>query len=107
MFTGVVTFARVPQSGIEDTATARRVASRCCAATTRPSIRTHPYLLSVPQHERLNVQGLWGGRRQKLRTVAGMVALITAVLASSAIGLLARQERAPSSARGSHSFLRR
>ena len=48
-----------------------------------------PFLLSVPHEERLHVQGLWGGRWQKFRTVAGMVAVVTAVLAGSAIGLLA------------------
>ena len=64
-----------------------------------------PYLLSVPEQlqadvplpppqagvkqRRLRVQGLWGGRWHAFRTVAGMVAGITAVLAGSAVGLLA------------------
>jgi hypothetical protein len=38
---------------------------------------------------RLEVQGLRGGRWQAYRTVAGMVAFITAVLAGSSVGLLA------------------
>jgi hypothetical protein len=39
--------------------------------------------------ERLHVQGLFAGRWQGFRTVAGMVAVITAVLAGSTVGLLA------------------
>ena len=45
--------------------------------------------MSVPEPQRLNVLGLWAGRRQYFRTVAGMVAVITAVLAGSGTGLLA------------------
>ena len=37
--------------------------------------------MSVPEPERLNALGLWAGRRQYFRTVAGMVGVITAVLA--------------------------
>jgi hypothetical protein len=47
------------------------------------------YLLSVPPADRLRIQGLRGGRWQGFLTVAGMVGVITAVLAGSAAGLLA------------------
>jgi hypothetical protein len=48
MFTGVVTFARVPQSGIEDHGYARRIALlRGYYFDQAPELT--PYLLSVPQ----------------------------------------------------------
>jgi hypothetical protein len=103
-FTGLVTFERVLQSGIEDLRYAQRIALlRGYYLDEAPELT--PYLLSIPeqqqadlplpplhagvQQHRLQVQGLWGGRWQGLRTVAGMVAFITAVLAGSAVGLLA------------------
>jgi hypothetical protein len=103
-FTGLVTFERVLQSGIEDLRYAQRIALlRGYHLDEAPELI--PYLLSVPEQrqadlplppppagvkqDRLQVQGLWGGRWQGLRTVAGMVAFITAVLAGSAVGLLA------------------
>jgi hypothetical protein len=102
-FTGLVTFERVLQSGIEDLRYARRIAQlRGYYLDEAPELT--PYLLSVleqrqtdlPQpspdagvkQSRLRVQGLWGGAWQGYRTVAGMVAVITAVLAGSAVGLL-------------------
>jgi hypothetical protein len=102
-FTGLVTFERVLQSGIEDLRYARRIAQlRGYYLDEAPELT--PYLLSVLEHRqtdlpqpppdagvkqhRLQVQGLWGGAWQGYRTVAGMVAVITAVLAGSAIGLL-------------------
>jgi hypothetical protein len=45
--------------------------------------------MSVPGPEPLSVLGLTAGRWQAFRTVAAMVAVITAVLAGSGIGLLA------------------
>jgi hypothetical protein len=103
-FTGLVTFERVLQSGIEDLRYAQRIALlRGYYLDEAPELI--PYLLSVseqrqadlpvpPAHAgveqgRLKVQGLWSGRWQGLRTVAGMVAFITAVLTGSAVGLLA------------------
>lgn len=103
-FTGLVTFERVLQSGIEDLRYARRIAlMRGYYFDEAPELT--PYLLSVleqrqtdlPQpppdagvkQHRFRVQGLWGGGWQAYRTVAGMVAVITAVLAGSALGLLA------------------
>ena len=101
-FTGLVTFERVLQSGIEDLRYARRIALlRGYYLDEAPELS--PYLLSVleqrqtdlPQpppdagvkQDRLQVQGL-GGAWQGFRTVAGMVAVITSVLAGSAVGLL-------------------
>jgi hypothetical protein len=87
-FVGLVTFERVLQSGIEDRGYARRIALlRGYYFDQAPELT--PYLMSVPEAERLRVMGLWGGYWQGFRTVAGMVAVITAVLAGSAIALLA------------------
>jgi hypothetical protein len=103
-FTGLVTFERVLQSGLEDLRYAQRIALvRDYYLDEAPELT--PYLLSVSEQRQadlplpppdagvqqhgLEVQGLWGGRWQGLRTVAGMVAFITAVLAGSALGLLA------------------
>ncbi len=87
-FIGLVTYERVLQSGIEDRGYARRIALlRGYYFGEAPELI--PYLLSVPEAGRLEAQGLWGGRRQRYRTVPGMVAVITAVLAGSAVGLLA------------------
>jgi hypothetical protein len=88
-FTGLVTFERTLQSGIEDLGYARRIAQlRRYYFDEAPELT--PYL-SVPEQDRLElvVPRLWGGRWQAYRTVAGMVAVITAVLAGSAVGLLA------------------
>jgi hypothetical protein len=85
---GLVTFDRALQSGIEDHGYARRVARlRGYCFLYAPELVG--YLLSVPPAERLRVQGLRGGRWQKFLTVAGMVGVVTAVLAGSAAGLLA------------------
>src|SRR5918995_1478270 len=48
-----------------------------------------PYLLSLPPAERLLMQRVPGDRWQGYRTVAGMVAVITAVLAGSTAALAA------------------
>jgi hypothetical protein len=102
-FTGLVTFERALQSGIEDLRYARRIALlRGYYLDEAPELT--PYLLSVLEQRQtdlpqppprdgieehpLRVQGLWGGSWQGYRTVAGMVAVITAVLAGSAVGLL-------------------
>ena len=87
-FVGLVTFERVLQSGIEDQGYARRIALlRGYYFDNAPELA--PYLLSVPPSERLHVLGLGGGRWQRFRTVAAMVAVITAVLAGSTAGLVA------------------
>jgi hypothetical protein len=86
-FTGLVTFERAVQSGIEDLGYERRIALlRGYYFDEAPELI--PYLLSVPEQHRLRVDVL-GGRWQAYRTVASMIALITAVLAGSAVGLLA------------------
>lgn len=87
-FIGLVTFERVLHSGIEDRGYARRIALlRGYYFDEAPELT--PYLMSVPRPERLRMLGLWAGHWQGFRTVAGMVAVITAVLAGSTIGLLA------------------
>jgi hypothetical protein len=87
-FVGLVTFERTLQSSIEDTEYARRIALlRSYYFEQAPEIA--PYLLSAPPAERLLAQGVPGDRWQGYRTVAGMVAVITAVLAGSSAALAA------------------
>lgn len=87
-FIGLVTFERVLQSGVEDLGYARRIALlRGYYFDNAPELE--PYLLSVPEPERLRVQGLRAGSWQGFRTIAGMVAVITAVLTGSDVGLAA------------------
>jgi hypothetical protein len=88
LFVALMTFERVVQTAIEDYGYARRIALlRGYYFENAPEIE--PFLLSVPPSERMRVQGLGGGRWQALRTVGGMVAVITAVLAGSTVGLAA------------------
>jgi hypothetical protein len=89
-FVGLVTFARVLQSSIEDHGYARRI-SRLRGYYFEHAPELTRYLLSVPSAERLAVQGRRHGHWhwQGLLAVATMVAMITAVLAGSAAGLLA------------------
>ena len=85
-FVGVVTFERALQSGVEDYGYAQRIALlRGFYFETAPEVT--PYLLTVPEAKRIRVQGLGGGRWQGLRTVAGMVSVITCVLCGATIGL--------------------
>jgi hypothetical protein len=85
-FVGLATFHRVLQTGIEDLAYARRIAQlRGYYFDHAPELADY---LSNPA-ERLPVPGLGIGLWQQFVTVAGMVAVITAVLAGSAGGLLA------------------
>jgi hypothetical protein len=85
-FVGFVTFERTLQSGIEDLGYARRIARlRAYYFDNAPELI--PYLLSVEPERRLRVQGLTGGYLQVFRTISGMVAVITAVLAGSEVGL--------------------
>ena len=53
-------------------------------------------LTSVPVSAHLAVLGLWGRRFQLFLTVAGLVAVITAVLAGAAAGVLAATASDPS-----------
>ena len=83
---GLATFHRVLQSGIEDLAYARRIAQlRDYYFDHAPELAG--YLLNPA--EGLPTPGLGIGLWQQFVTVAGMVAVITAVLAGSAGGLLA------------------
>ena len=87
-FVGLVTFGRALQSSSEDTEYARRIALlRGYYFEHAPEIA--PYLLRVPPAERLFIQRVPGDRWQGYRTVAGMVAVITAVLAGSTAALVA------------------
>jgi hypothetical protein len=87
-FVGVVSFERTLQSGLEDWGYARRIA-RLRAYYFDQAPELLPYMLSVPDAERLAVLGLPRSRWQGWRSIAGMVAVITAALAGSAAGLLA------------------
>jgi hypothetical protein len=88
VFVGFVTFGRALQSSIEDTEYMRRIALlRDYYFEQAPEIA--PYLLSVPRAERLLMQRVPGDRWQGYRTVAGMVGVITAVLAGSTAALAA------------------
>jgi hypothetical protein len=87
-FVGFVTFERTLQSSIEDTEYARRIALlRSYYFGHAPEIAS--YLLSLPSAERLLMQRVPGDRWQGYRTVAGMVAVITGVLAGSTAALAA------------------
>ena len=87
-FVGVVTFERVLQSGLEDHGYAQRIARlRAFYFDTAPEVTG--YLLDVPPPQRLSIQGLDTGYWQGTRTIAGMVGVVTAVLAGSAAGLIA------------------
>jgi hypothetical protein len=87
-FVGLVTFGRAVQSSIEDTEYARRIALlRRFYFENAPEIG--PYLLSAPLVERLVSEPDPDDRWQGFRTVAGMVAVITAVLAGSTAALAA------------------
>jgi hypothetical protein len=87
-FVGLVTFGRTLQSSIEDTEYARRIALlRGFYLERAPEIAT--YLVEVPAAERLLMERVPGDRWQGYRTVAGMVAVITAVLAGSTAALAA------------------
>jgi hypothetical protein len=87
-FVGLTTFYRVFQAGLEDVRYAQRTAQlRAFYFDAAPEVER--YLLSVSAGERLEVQGIWASRAQKFLTMAGTVAVITAILAGSAAGLLA------------------
>ena len=87
-FVGFVTFERTLQSSIEDTEYARRIALvRGYYFEHAPEITA--YMLRVAPAERLLMQRVPGDRWQGYRTVAGMVAVITAVLAGSTAALAA------------------
>jgi hypothetical protein len=87
-FVGLVTFERALQTSIEDTEYARRIALlRSYYVEQAPEIAR--FLLSAPPAEQLHMGRVPGDRWQGYRTVAGMVAVITAVLAGSTAALAA------------------
>jgi len=87
-FVGTVSFERTLQSGIEDWGYARRIARlRAYYFDQAPELLA--YMLSVPPTERLPALGLHQNRWQGWRSIAGMVAVITATLAGSTAALLA------------------
>jgi hypothetical protein len=87
-FVGLVTFGRALQSSIEDTEYARRIALlRGYYLEHAPEIA--PYMLQAPSAERQLMERVPGDRWQGYRTVAGMVAVVTAVLAGSTAALAA------------------
>jgi hypothetical protein len=87
-FVGLVTFDRALQSGMEDYDYAHRIA-RLRGYYFEYAPELVDYLLSVPPGQRMRIQGLRGGPWQGFVTVAGMVGVVTAVLAGSAAGLFA------------------
>jgi len=82
-FIGLVTFERALQTGLEDYLLARRIALlRDYYFHEAPELGQ--YLMSAPHPEVFAA-----GRRQVFRSVAGMVGVITAVLAGATAGLIA------------------
>src|SRR3954451_21389910 len=87
-FVGFVTFERALQTSIEDTEYVRRIALlRTYYFEHSPEISR--YLVSDTPAERLHMGRVPGDRWQGYRTVAGMVAVLTAVLAGSTAALAA------------------
>jgi hypothetical protein len=87
-FVGLVTYGRTLQSSIEDSQYARRIALlRGYYFEHAPEIAA--YMLRVPPAELLLMQRVPGDRWQGYRTVAGMVAVVTSVLAGSTAALAA------------------
>ena len=84
-FVGLVTFERALQSGIEDHDYALRL-SRLRAFYFDAAPEIAQYMPKSTLQDRIHAQAL--SRRQGYRTVAGMVAVITAVLAGATAALL-------------------
>jgi hypothetical protein len=76
---GVLTFNRVLQSGVEDLGYESRIA-RLRGYYFQYAPELVGYLLSAPRAQRLQVQGIGGGRWQRFFTAAAMVGLVTGVL---------------------------
>jgi hypothetical protein len=84
-FVGLVTFERALQSGIEDHDYALRI-SRLRAFYFDAAPEIAQYMPRSTLQDRLHAEEL--SRRQGSRTVAGMVAVITGVLAGATVALL-------------------
>jgi hypothetical protein len=92
-FVGLVTFERALQIGLEDYQLMHRIAL-LREYYFREAPELQQYLVTVPLSEVLTAGSLLAGRGQSLRgqslrTVAGMVGVITAVLAGATAGLVA------------------
>jgi hypothetical protein len=87
-FVGLVTFERTLQTSIEDTEYARRI-DLLRGYYFEHAANIDQYLLRLPPAEQLHMQRVPGDRWQGYRTVAGMVAVLTAVLAGSTAALAA------------------
>jgi len=86
-FVGLVTFDRVLQTRMEDLIDALRIARlRRFYFDHAPELDA--YLLNVPYEGRLRVQGLPEGPWQHFVTIAGMIAVVTSVLAGAAVAVL-------------------
>jgi fatty acid desaturase len=83
---GFTTFDWVLQSGIEDHHYAERIEQlRARYLDIAPELS--PYLASVASSRRLAVHGSRRARWRVFRTAAGMIGLVTAIMAGSAAGL--------------------
>jgi hypothetical protein len=87
-FVGLVTFERVLQTGVDDLEYAARIARlRTYYFDKAPEVTR--YLASEPPQDLARRwAGSGGGPLQSLRTVAGMVSVVIAILAGSAAGLV-------------------
>jgi hypothetical protein len=86
-FVGLVTFDRVLQTRMEDLIDALRIARlRSFYFDHAPELDA--YLLNVPHEGRLRVQGLPEGPWQHFVTIAGMIAVVTSVLAGASAAVL-------------------
>jgi hypothetical protein len=86
-FVGLVTFERALQTGLEDYLLHRRIERlREYYFSEAPELRQ--YLVRAPPTV-FTPGSLLAGRRQVFRSVAGMVGVITAVLAGATAGLIA------------------
>jgi hypothetical protein len=86
-FVGLTTFLRVFQSGLEDVHYAERIARlRDFYFAATPEVEQ--YLFSVPANKRVELQGVPVSNVQKYLTMSGTVAVITAVLVGSTVGLI-------------------
>jgi hypothetical protein len=104
-FVGFVTFERAVQTSIEDLGYVRRIARlRTYYFDNAPELTQ--YLQSVQLEDRVFLQGLRRDYLQTFRSVAGMVGVVTAVLAGSAIGVgVAAASDAPAAALASGGFV--
>lgn len=87
MFVGLVTFDRVLQNRLEDLIDAQRIA-RLRGLYFDHAPELDACLLSVAPERQLLVQGLPEGPWQHFVTIAGMVAVITSVLAGASAAVL-------------------